>query len=92
VTARALGSRAGFLVAVPCPEGEALPRELVEPAIATALEEAERRGISGGAVTPFVLERLAVATGGRTLPANLALVERNAEVATEIAVALLAGT
>jgi pseudouridine-5'-phosphate glycosidase len=86
--ARELGLAAGVLVAVPCPEAEALPRELVEPAIEEALGEAERRGISGGAVTPFVLERLAEATGGRTLPANLALAERNAEVAAAIAVAL----
>lgn len=83
-----LGATAGLLVAVPCPEEAALPRELVEPAIEAALEAAEREGVTGGAVTPFVLERLAAATGGRTLRANLALVERNAEVAAAIAAAL----
>jgi pseudouridine-5'-phosphate glycosidase len=86
--ARTLGQTTGFLVAVPCPEGEALPRELVEPAIEQALAEADRAGIAGGAVTPFVLDRLAEATSGRTLPANLALAEQNVEVAAEIAVEL----
>jgi pseudouridine-5'-phosphate glycosidase len=85
---RELGSGGGVLVAVPCPEGEALPRELIEPAIESALAAAERGGLSGGAVTPFVLDRLAEATAGRTLPANLALVERNTEVAAAIAAAL----
>lgn len=86
--ARRLGLPAGVLVVVPCPEAEALSRELLEPAIEAALGEAERRGIAGGAVTPFVLEYLAEATGGRTLAANLALAERNAEVAAAIAAAL----
>ena len=86
--ARAIGLRAGLLVAVPCPEEEALPWELVGPAIEAALVEARRTGIAGGAVTPFVLARLAEATGGRTLPANLALAEENARVAAAIAVAL----
>jgi pseudouridine-5'-phosphate glycosidase len=83
--ARTLGHTAGFLVAVPCPEAEALPWELVAPAIEAALAEADRGGIAGRAVTPFVLERLADATDGRTLPANLALAEENARVAAEIA-------
>jgi pseudouridine-5'-phosphate glycosidase len=86
--ARGLGSTVGFLVAVPCPERAALPPELVEPAIETALAAAAREGVTGAAVTPFVLERLAETTGGRTLAANLALAERNAEVAAAIASAL----
>jgi pseudouridine-5'-phosphate glycosidase len=87
--ARELGTTAGLLVAVPCPQAEALPRDVLEPAIEEALEVAARQGVSGGAVTPFVLERLATAMDGRTLPANLALVERNAEVAAAIAAALV---
>lgn len=89
--ARELGTATGFLLAVPCPERDALPRELVEPAIEEALAAAAREGVVGGAVTPFVLARLAEATGGRTLTANLALVERNADVAAAVAVALAQG-
>jgi pseudouridine-5'-phosphate glycosidase len=79
----ALGG-AGVIVARP-PE-----RSLddVEPLIAAALEDAEARGVAGGAVTPFVLERLHRESGGRTLRANRDLVVANAALAGEIASAL----
>jgi pseudouridylate synthase len=78
----------GLLVCVPCPEDAALPRDVVEPAITAALADAEREGVTGSAVTPFVLTRLADELGDAVLDANVALVERNAQVAGEIAVAL----
>jgi pseudouridine-5'-phosphate glycosidase len=83
-----LGRRQGVLLCVPPPE--ALPRAEVEAALAGALGEARRRGTSGQAATPFLLAAVAEATGGRTLAANLALLERNARVAAEVAVALAA--
>jgi len=46
-----------------------------------------RQGVSGQALTPFLLGELTTATGGRTLRANLALLEQNAHVAAEVAVA-----
>ena len=49
-----------------------------------------RAGITGAAVTPFVLGRIAEATAGRSVPANLALAEHNAAVAAEIAGAVAA--
>ena len=48
----------------------------------------ERAGISGAAITPFVLGRIGEATAGRSVPANLALAENNARVAAEVAVAM----
>ncbi|MCA1842084.1 MAG: pseudouridine-5'-phosphate glycosidase [Actinobacteria bacterium] len=83
--ARALGYGGGLLVVTPLPEGDEVPFEELTPVIAAALVEATSAGISGGAVTPFVIERIAAATGGRTVTANLALVEHNAAVAAEIA-------
>jgi pseudouridine-5'-phosphate glycosidase len=53
--------------------------------------EAERRGVAGAALTPFLLSRIAEITAGRSLRANRALLENNAGVAAEIAVALAAG-
>jgi pseudouridine-5'-phosphate glycosidase len=73
---------------VPVPEADALPAEEVDAALVGALAEADRAGITGAAVTPWVLERIATATAGRSVPANLALAEHNAEVAAAVAVAL----
>ena len=59
----------------------------VEPLIAAALAEAERTGVRGQAVTPFVLSFLHVHSEGRTLAANRELIVANAGLAGEIAVA-----
>jgi pseudouridine-5'-phosphate glycosidase len=76
------------LLAVPPPESIA-PGE-VERAIETAESEAASRGIAGPDRTPHVLAAVARATGGRTLRANLALLEENARVAGAVAVCLAA--
>jgi pseudouridine-5'-phosphate glycosidase len=44
--------------------------------------------VAGGAVTPYLLAAVERATGGRSLDANLLLLERNARLAAEIAVAI----
>lgn len=82
----ALRRREGVLLFVAPPEPVA--RELVEEAVQAALGEARERGVHGKAVTPFLLEATAKATQGRSLGANLALLERNAGVAGRIASAL----
>lgn len=85
----ALGRREGVVLLVPPPSP--VPREDVEAALGEALAEAARRGVRGKAVTPFLLEAVARATGGRAREANLALLERNATVAGQVAAALAAG-
>jgi pseudouridine-5'-phosphate glycosidase len=82
----ALGREGGVLVAVPPPDP--VPPEVVEAAVAGALQAARERGVRGKAVTPFLLAAVARATQGRTQAANLELLERNAAVAGEIAAAL----
>ncbi len=62
----------------------------VEPLIEEGLAEARRRGLSGQAVTPFVLSFLHERSGGRTLAANRELVAANAGLAGEVAVAATA--
>jgi pseudouridylate synthase len=59
----------------------------VEPLIEEALAEADRRNVTGQAVTPFVLSFLHERSGGRTLEANRELVAANAGLAAEVAVA-----
>ncbi|MBI4770259.1 MAG: pseudouridine-5'-phosphate glycosidase [Chloroflexi bacterium] len=88
---RALGLTGGVLVAVPCPAEAALPPAEAGAAIETALAQAAAQGVRGKAVTPFLLARVAELTGGRSLLANLALLENNARVAAEIAAALAEG-
>jgi len=64
------------------------PLEDVEPLIDEALAAAARVGVSGQAVTPFVLAHLHRESEGRTEEANKALVAQNARLAGEVAVAL----
>jgi pseudouridine-5'-phosphate glycosidase len=78
----------GVLVAAPIPAGDALDADELDSVLQRALDDASSEGVTGAAVTPFVLGRIAAATEGRSIPANLALAEHNAAVAAEIAAAL----
>lgn len=80
-----LGLKSSILVAVPPPAEVALRSEVVEGAIQTALEEAQKKKIHGQAVTPFLLSRVSELTGGASLRANLGLLKNNARIAAEIA-------
>lgn len=79
-------ARSGVLLTVPIPEHAELGG--LDEVLEGALADAARAGIVGAAVTPFVLGRIAEATEGRSIPANLALAEHNAAVAAEVAVAM----
>ncbi len=85
---RELDLQRALLVAVPVPEEDEVPREVVEPFIAQALEEAEREDVKGKALTPFILARMVALSAARTKRANESLLVQNARVAAEIAVAL----
>lgn len=76
------------LVAIPIPEAEALDQPAMERAVERALRAAEAAGVRGAALTPFLLGAVAEASGGDSIRANLALLEHNARVAGELAVAL----
>jgi pseudouridylate synthase len=75
----------GAVLAQPIAEEAALLSDEVEAAILQADDEAQARGIRGGAVTPFLLSRLAELTGGRSLRANQALIIANARFAAQVA-------
>ena len=77
-----------ILVVQPPPAAFALDFALVEAATAAALRQSNEEGIRGGAVTPFLLAEVQRRTNGRSVVANLALLEANAALAAEIAVAL----
>jgi len=84
---RALAS-SGVLVTVPIPEAQALADDVGHDALDRALAAAEREGLRGPAVTPFVLAHIAETTGGDAVAANLALAMNNAAVAAQLAVAI----
>jgi pseudouridine-5'-phosphate glycosidase len=83
---RALDQPSGVLAVTPPPSP--LPAAEIEAAIAAALAEARAQKLSGKLMTPFLLSRVSRATEGRSLQANLDLLENNARVAGRIAVAL----
>lgn len=78
----------GVLVVVPPPEAEALDAREMDGVIAQAIREAEAAGVRGKDTTPFLLARVSALTGGRSKTVNLALLENNARVGAELAVAL----
>jgi pseudouridylate synthase len=82
-----LGLPQAIVLTVSPPVEVALDRDELDRALVAAEAEARRQGVTGKAVTPFLLARLVEATGGRTLRANVALLAMNARVAAEIAVA-----
>ena len=83
----ALGRQQAIVVMQPPPAAHAVRKATIERALDTALDDARRHGVRGGAVTPYLLPAVERATEGRTLSANLALLDANASLAAEIAVA-----
>ena len=83
-----LGLGTGVVVANPIPLEHELPRTEYEQALEHAVAEAAEMKVRGRLLTPFLLDRLAELTGGKTVAANLALLRNNARAAAELAVAL----
>ncbi len=86
----ALGMKGGTLIANPVPAENEIPSDEIGKHIETALAEAERQGVAGKDVTPFLLGRMVELTDGRSLATNIALIKNNARLAARIAVALKA--
>mgnify|MGYP000896165495 CR=1 FL=1 len=80
-----LGMQGGILFANPIPPESEIPRERIDRIIGEAIGDAEREGICGAALTPFLLARIVELTGGESLEANIALAKHNAVRAARIA-------
>lgn len=80
-----LGLHGAIVVANPVPSAEQLDPALHDASIADAVAAAHAEGIRGPQLTPFLLDRLRVATGEASLAANLAAVRHNVAVAADIA-------
>ncbi|MFE0350378.1 pseudouridine-5'-phosphate glycosidase [Streptomyces griseoluteus] len=81
------GPASALIVANPVPPGQQLDPELHARVLAEALRACEEEGITGQAVTPFLLAHLVRRTDGESLRANLAAVRGNVELAARIATA-----
>jgi pseudouridine-5'-phosphate glycosidase len=80
-------SGAALVVAQPVPDDQQLDPDLHERVLDGALRTASRAGVTGKAVSPYLLDVLHRETGGRSVEVNVAVILRNAELAGDIAVA-----
>jgi pseudouridylate synthase len=77
-----------IVVAVPIPAEYEIPSSELDSILANSLKAAAQKGIKGKDVTPFLLAQMSEQSGGKTLNANIALLENNAKIASQIAAAL----
>jgi len=84
-----LGLSGGAVIANPIPAEYEMPAAIINTAIDEAVNDAEKNGINGPDITPYLLSRVKAITGGDSLESNIALVKHNARIASEIAAALL---
>jgi|SRR5437868_2284730 len=80
------GPETALIVANPVPLAEQLDPDLHDRVLAEALSEADKAGVTGQAITPFLLTYLMRGTDGASLEANLAAVRGNTRLAADIAV------
>ena len=85
---RSAGSQSALVVANPVPLDQAWQREEHDQVLAKAFAAAKAQGVRGKEVTPFLLQFIVDASGGRSLEVNLNLAKNNVRVAAEIARAL----
>lgn len=83
-----LGLSGGAVIANPVPDEYEADPVMIEKAISVALAEADKLGVTGKRVTPYLLEKIAQVTGGKSLEANIALIKNNAALAADIACSL----
>jgi pseudouridine-5'-phosphate glycosidase len=85
---RELNLEGATLVTVPVPEAAEVPVDELQQVLDEALSEAARENITGRELTPFLLSRMSERSRGATLRSNIALLENNARVAADVALAL----
>lgn len=73
------------LLTVPIPESFEIDSAELEKILAEALKLADENNISGKEITPFLLAQMAEKSAGKTLAANIALLENNAKIAAQVA-------
>jgi pseudouridylate synthase len=87
---RKLGLQSALLVTVPVPAANEVESSLLQRVLDASLAQAEKKKITGRELTPFLLASMSEGSRGATLRANISLLENNARVAAQIAIALSA--
>ena len=80
-----LNLKNAILLTVPVPEEFEIENSILEEILAEALKFADEKNIRGKEITPFLLSQMAEKSAGKTLAANIALLENNARIAAKIA-------
>ena len=83
-----LNLQSAVLLTIPVPENFEIEREALEKILEEALRLADERKISGKEITPFLLTQMSEKSAGKTLAANIALLENNARIAAQVAIAI----
>ncbi len=81
-----LGLKGGMVIANPIPKEFEMDREYISSVIDEAVESAEKEGVKGKNITPYILARLHTKTGDKSLFANKELVYNNVRLAAQIAI------
>jgi pseudouridine-5'-phosphate glycosidase len=84
-----MGLKGSVLIANPLSKEASIDRNEMESHIQEALSAAERAGVSGKEVTPFLLKFIADHTQSESLDANIALIRSNASLGARIAAVLV---
>lgn len=85
---RNLELHGGMVIANPIPEEYAMEESVIHTAIQDALREADKLGIKGKEITPFLLDKIQKLTDGKSLASNIQLVYNNVKLGAQIASAL----
>ena len=80
-----LNLQSAILLTVPVPETFEIEAEELEKILCESLKLAEQKKINGKEITPFLLVQMSERSSGKTLAANIALLENNAQVAAQVA-------
>jgi pseudouridine-5'-phosphate glycosidase len=83
-----IGMPSAVLICQPISETDEIPREEIDPIEEQASREAQEKGISGQALTPFLLQRVNELTNGKSMRANISFLLNNAHLAAQIAKSL----
>jgi pseudouridine-5'-phosphate glycosidase len=85
-----LKMQSALLLTVPVPSEFEVELEELEKILQESLRLAEKQNVSGKEITPFLLAQMSERSAGKTLAANIALLENNARIAAQVAVSIFA--